>query len=395
MATFDPRAGGPVLPPEIINEVIANINITDMTYPQIANLWVAACQVSVQFAQEIPKALGRKLLREIAIEYEIGGYKTDQEVGNFKSLSTGRLRAKENDTGNAIPIENVSELEKEVILSFTFCRFSDDGVTAFFEAYTCMTSRYDIDDPYRWDAPYISTWDVFFEALNYYNREHPGFAEGPNHLTYLRGVFNDVGLPGFTVDKIKRQIGLDWKDLFQKLFREDAHCTSELRASNLWDSSTPSSSSSVIDADLGAYVRMQRECRKRRFENRVARTVAGKDSPEEKDLPKTLYQQSLADYNQRIQWVLRVRTEPPLIGKEGEYSRLKYWVRRTYGKSEGSSYIEGQGEGEGKGDNSERAIGEENESDPQEGSHTNEGEGREDDVVEGISEKLTDSELLD
>ena len=66
------KAGSVVLPPEIISEVIANINITEMTYPQIANLWVAACQVSKQFAQEIPKALGHKLLGEIAIEYKIG-----------------------------------------------------------------------------------------------------------------------------------------------------------------------------------------------------------------------------------------------------------------------------------------------------------------------------------
>ena len=72
MATVGPKAGTSLLPPEIVSELIANINIKGMTYPQIANLWVATCQVSKQFAQEIPKVLGRKLLRLMTIEYKVG-----------------------------------------------------------------------------------------------------------------------------------------------------------------------------------------------------------------------------------------------------------------------------------------------------------------------------------
>lgn len=47
-------------------------------------------------------------------------------------------------------------------------------------------------------------------------------------LTHLHGVFNDMGLPGLIVDRVTREFGLDWKQLFQELFREEAYCTSKV-----------------------------------------------------------------------------------------------------------------------------------------------------------------------
>ena len=119
--------------------------------------------------------------------------------------------------------ENEPEEDRELNMSLGFCHFSEDGVTAFFKPSSWMSDEWCVAKP-----PFRKTQIVFFKALGCYDHRYPSFAEGPNHLTYLRGVFNDVGLPGFSVDTVKREIGLDWKELFQKLFREDAYCTSKV-----------------------------------------------------------------------------------------------------------------------------------------------------------------------
>ena len=105
-------------------------------------------------------------------------------------------------------------------MSLRFHHFSEDGVTAIFKARSWMSDEMVVIRP-----PYVRLQDAFFHALNYYNHKYDGFADGPHHMTCLRGVVNTVGLPGFSVDKEKREVGLDWKELCHKLFTEEARCT--------------------------------------------------------------------------------------------------------------------------------------------------------------------------
>ena len=66
--------GAPVFPPEIISHIIASIDVSELTYTQLAKLWLVARQVSKQFLDELPKALGHKILPELAIEYNLGRF---------------------------------------------------------------------------------------------------------------------------------------------------------------------------------------------------------------------------------------------------------------------------------------------------------------------------------
>ena len=138
-------------------------------------------------------------------------------------MFTGHLVFDEDYLSSFIFMKNEREELGELNMSLDFCRFSEDEATAFFKASSWMSDERCVASP-----PFPWTQTVFFKVLDYYNRNYPSFAEGPNHLTYLRGVFNDVGLPGFSVDIAKKELGLDWKQLFQKLFCEDAYCTPEV-----------------------------------------------------------------------------------------------------------------------------------------------------------------------
>ena len=141
----------------------------------------------------------------------------------FNSLFTGHRVVEKDYLDCSMFTQNEHDELGELNMSLGFCRFSEDGVTAFFKASSWMNDEGGFASP-----PFPGTQPVFFKALKYYNRRYPSFAEGQFHLTHLRGVFNDVGLPGFSVDIAKQELGLDWKQLFQKLFSEDAYCTSEV-----------------------------------------------------------------------------------------------------------------------------------------------------------------------
>lgn len=79
------KGGAPVLAPEIISHVIASIDISGLTYAQLAELWLVARQVSRQFLDELPKALAHKILPELAIEYNLG--ETPPQILNLRCAS--------------------------------------------------------------------------------------------------------------------------------------------------------------------------------------------------------------------------------------------------------------------------------------------------------------------
>ena len=73
-------------PPEIINHVIANLDLNKMTFPELTQLWVQGRAVSKQFLYELPKVFGQKLLPEIVIEYSIGKSSSAVFQANASSL---------------------------------------------------------------------------------------------------------------------------------------------------------------------------------------------------------------------------------------------------------------------------------------------------------------------
>lgn len=116
--------------------------------------------------------------------------------------------------------EDVMRHQGELNMSLRFDHFSEDGVTAFFKARSWMSYEMVVISP-----PHLRLQKAFFNALHYYDQKYASFAEGPHHMIYLRGVVNEIGLPGFSVNRKKGEVGLDWKRLFQKLFTEEARCT--------------------------------------------------------------------------------------------------------------------------------------------------------------------------
>lgn len=57
------------LPPEIISNIVASIDLSELTYPQLADLWLAARPVSKQFSYEVSKAFGKRILPELTMDY--------------------------------------------------------------------------------------------------------------------------------------------------------------------------------------------------------------------------------------------------------------------------------------------------------------------------------------
>ena len=104
----------------------------------------------------------------------------------------------------------------ELSMSLCFDRFSEDGITAYFKPFSWMSDEMVVISP-----PYKRLQTAFFNALDYYDRKYPTFGSGPHHMTYLRGELNEIGLPGFSVDKDKLEIGFDWKVLLHGLFVEE------------------------------------------------------------------------------------------------------------------------------------------------------------------------------
>ena len=111
-------------------------------------------------------------------------------------------------------------------MSLRFDRFSEDGVFAFFKAYTWRSEASPLTGPQKNDHQIN-----FFRALECETKE-PEFANGPRQLIHLRGVFQDMALPCFTADANKQEIGFNWKDLFSALFKEEMQVDSAI---NIYD----------------------------------------------------------------------------------------------------------------------------------------------------------------
>lgn len=60
--------------PEIINGIIANLDLNEMTYTELAITWGATRRVSKQFCSEITRIFGRKVLPEMTVSYNLGKY---------------------------------------------------------------------------------------------------------------------------------------------------------------------------------------------------------------------------------------------------------------------------------------------------------------------------------
>ena len=61
-------------PPEIINEIIANLDLNGITYTELAVTWAATRRVSKQFFSEITRNFCRKVLPEMTVSYNLGKY---------------------------------------------------------------------------------------------------------------------------------------------------------------------------------------------------------------------------------------------------------------------------------------------------------------------------------
>ena len=57
------------LPPEIISKIVASIDVSKLTYPELADLWLTARLVSKQFSYEVSKAFRKSILPELTIDY--------------------------------------------------------------------------------------------------------------------------------------------------------------------------------------------------------------------------------------------------------------------------------------------------------------------------------------
>lgn len=113
-------------------------------------------------------------------------------------------------------------------LSLRFDHLSEDGVVAFFKAYKWRNEASPLTTPQNNDHQIN-----FFRALELFRTIEPDFAKGPRQLIHLRGVFQDMALPCFTVDEDKQEIGFNWKDLFSALFKEELQVNSAIDISNV------------------------------------------------------------------------------------------------------------------------------------------------------------------
>ena len=57
------------LPPEIISKIVGSIDISELTYPQLADLWLTARLVSKQFSYEVSKVFRKRILPELTMDY--------------------------------------------------------------------------------------------------------------------------------------------------------------------------------------------------------------------------------------------------------------------------------------------------------------------------------------
>lgn len=126
-------------------------------------------------------------------------------------------------------LSNIKGLKNGALnLSLRFDHFSEDGVVAFFKGYKWRSEASPLTAPQNNDHQIN-----FFRALEIFRTIEPDFAKGPRQLIHLRGVFQDMALPCFTVDEDKQEIGLNWKDLFSALFKEEMQVNSAIDISDV------------------------------------------------------------------------------------------------------------------------------------------------------------------
>ena len=109
-------------------------------------------------------------------------------------------------------------------MSLCFGTFSKDGSRAIYKSDRTMSYFTGAVFPYPAPSEAPPSKGVkfmercFFKGLRYFEQRDSKY---PIHITHLRGVFNDTGLPGFKVDVDRQEIEFDWQELFSRLFKEE------------------------------------------------------------------------------------------------------------------------------------------------------------------------------
>ena len=202
-------------PPEIINEIIANLDLNGMKYTELAFTWCATRRVSKQFFNEITRNFGQKVLPEMTVSYFLGMY----PQGKDGACPPHEIYTTEADTQRdrckGLSIGSIN-------MSLKFDHSSEDGVVAFFNAYRLGSEASPRTGPHK------DHQINFFRTLELCRTAEPDFAKGLRQLIHLRGVFQDMALPCFAVDKEKLEMGFNWKDLFSAMFKEEMQVDSAI-----------------------------------------------------------------------------------------------------------------------------------------------------------------------
>ena len=103
-------------------------------------------------------------------------------------------------------------------MSLSFAKTSMDGSHAVYKSGRTMFPSGAVSAYPAHVDEMVITEELFFGDLKYLMHEGRKF---PFHITHLRGVFNDVGLPSFKIDVGKREVEFDWQKLFSKLFYQE------------------------------------------------------------------------------------------------------------------------------------------------------------------------------